>query len=65
MAQWVKNLTSVAQTAVEAKVEAGAWVSGLKDLALPAVAQIQYLAWELPYVSGASIKKKNEAHFYS
>ena len=35
MAQWVKNLTTVARIAAAAWVSFLAWSSGLKDLALP------------------------------
>ena len=34
VAQWVKNVTAVAQVAVEMSVASLAWLSGLKDLAL-------------------------------
>ena len=57
--QWVKNLTA------EAQVGSPAWCSGLKDLALlqlqqvSASAQIQSLAWELPYAKGGGHGKKD------
>lgn len=35
MAQWVKNLTAVAQVTVEAWIPSLAWHNGLKDPALP------------------------------
>ena len=62
MAQWVKNLTTAAWVAEEV------WVcSELKDIgsgvAVPA-AQIQFLAWELPYTAGAANKKINIYRFF-
>ena len=64
--QWVKNSTAVTQFAVEVWVQPLAQDSGLKDLALPqlwqssaAVAQIQSLAWKLPYAVHVAVKKKN------
>ena len=35
MVQWIKNLTAVAQVAVEVQVPSPALLSGLKDMALP------------------------------
>ena len=59
MAQWVKNPTAMARVAAE--------VSGLipraVGIALAQVttaAQIQSLAWELPYDVGAAIKRKKK-----
>ena len=68
MAQWVKNLTRLIPVVVEARVLSLAqptqpsllglaqWVIG--SGAATAVAQIQSLAWELPYSMSAAIKKK-------
>ena len=53
-AQWVKNLTAVAWVTAEAWVQSPVLCSGLKDSAL--LAQIQSLAWELPYALGTAIK---------
>ena len=57
--QQVKNLTAVAWVAAETQVQSLAWHSGLKDPAaeVAAVAQIQSLAQERPYVAGTAIKK--------
>ena len=63
MAQWIKNLTSVAQVAVEVQVQSPAQCSGLKGWGISAVAVaavalvtavawIHSLAWELPYAMG-------------
>ena len=66
MAQWVKNLTEAAQVAVEDWVQSPAGCSGLRISCChscgvaAAVAQIQSLAQELPYASGAAIKKKKK-----
>ena len=54
MLQWVKNLPAAAWVTVEAWVPSPAWSSGLK---FSAVAQIQSLAWELPYAAGVAVKK--------
>ena len=59
MAQWVKNLTAMAQVAVEAQVQVLALHSGLKDPALPQLwLKIQSLAQEFPYTAYVVIKKK-------
>ena len=65
MAQWVKNPTEAAQVAAEMQVQSLAQCNGLKALALPqlqhrlaVMAQIQSLAWELPYAMVVAIKKK-------
>ena len=75
MVQWVKNLTAVTLVAAEAQVQSLAGCSGLKDPIAAAatqvtyVAQIQFLAQELPYAAGAAIKwkkkkeKKGRAYF--
>ena len=52
MAQWVKNLTAAAQVAVEALIQSPAHCS----VWVVAVAQIQFLAQELPDTVGAAIK---------
>ena len=56
MAQWVKNLTSVAWDAAEAQVQSWAQCSGLKDTVyVTTVIQIQFLAWELLNAISAAI----------
>ena len=60
MAQWVTDLSSVAQVTAEV-----GWISGpmqwVKRSGIPtAVAQIQFLAQECPYTLGATIKKKKK-----
>ena len=35
MVQWVKNQTAVAQVTAEVQVQSLAWISGLKNRALP------------------------------
>ena len=60
--QWVKNLTAAAQVPVEAQVRSLARHSGLKDLALPELWQLQlgFNPWprnfHMPCL-GAAIKK--------
>ena len=58
MAQWVKNLTVVAQVAVEVWVQSPPvqWVKG--SSMATAAAWIQSLTWELPYAMGVAIKRK-------
>ena len=63
MVQWVKNPTTVAQAAEEARVRSLTWGCGLKDLAIAvaeaevtAWARIQSLAWEFSYATGAALK---------
>ena len=54
-----QNMTAVAWVSAELWVQSLAWHSGLKGSGVAAaVAQIQFLAWELPYAKGAAIKKK-------
>ena len=60
VAQWIKNLTAVAQVTAEAQVQSPAWHSEFKD---PAAAWIQSLAWELPYAMGGAEKKKWEREY--
>ena len=59
MAQWVMNATPAARLAVEARVQ---WVKGSCIAAavaqVAAVAQIQPLTWELPYVTSTAKKRK-------
>ena len=64
MAQWVKNQTA-AQVTAEKQVQLLAQCNGLNDQALlqlkwsstaAAVAQIQSMAQELPYATGAALK---------
>ena len=50
MAQWVKNLTTVAQITAEVRVQSPVWCSGLKDLALPQLQhrsqlQLEFSPW--------------------
>ena len=63
MAQWVKDLTAVAQVAAEAQVCSPAQRSGLKGSAVAAasaqvaaVAWIQSLAQKLPYAASVAVK---------
>ena len=65
MVQWVKNMTAVAQVAVEVWVcslTPAQWVKGSGIAAVMAqlavVAQIQFLAQEFSYAAGATIKNK-------
>ena len=63
-AQWVKNLTAVAQVASEVQVRTAAWNSRLRNgrgakVTAEARIRIQPLAWELPDVTGAALKKKS------
>ena len=44
MAQWVKNLTVVAQVTAELLVPSVVWHSGLKDLVLPQL-QLRFNPW--------------------
>ena len=58
VAQWVKNLMAAAQVAAEAQVQSPAWGSGCQGSGVAtAAAWIQSLARELPYGTGAAIKK--------
>ena len=62
--QWAKNPTALAWVTAETQVWSLAWHRGLNDPVLPqlqqfaAVAQIRSLAQELPYATGAAIKKE-------
>ena len=57
MAQWIKNLTAAAQVDAEAWVQSGL-VQRVKGSGIASAAtQMQSLAQELPYVTGAAIKK--------
>ena len=59
MVQWVKNPTAVALVTAEVWVPAprpAQWVKGSGVAA--AVAQIQSLAWGLPYAKSVAVKKK-------
>ena len=57
MLQWVKNLTAVAQVAMEVWVQSLARCNGLKRSGnAAAVAWIQSLVWELAYAENAAIK---------
>ena len=59
--QWVKNLTAMVQAAAKVQGQSLAlaqWVKGSGIAA--AAAQIQPLAWELPYASGGATKKKKK-----
>ena len=61
MAQWVKNLTTVAQASVKVQVWSPAqWVKGPTVAAaavlVTAVAQIQSVTRELPYAVAVAIK---------
>ena len=58
MAQWVKNLTSGALQ--WDPWWPGQWVKGSGVAAVAAAAQIQSLAWELPYAVSMAIKKKKK-----
>ena len=66
MAQWVKNLTVLAQVAMEVWVQSPAWCSGLKDLVLLQLRdslklQLIFNPWSgnfLAYVKGAVMKKE-------
>ena len=65
VAQWVENLTAVAQVTADAWVQSLAQHRGLKDLGVAiavvlvaAVAQIQSLAREHPCAMGAARKEK-------
>ena len=67
MAQWIKNLTAVAQVTEEAQVQSLAWCSRLKDLALSQLLRrfklklrFTPLPKELPHVIGVVIKKKKK-----
>ena len=61
MAQWGKNLTVMVQVTVEEWVRSPAWCNGLKGSSIAtAMAQIQSLAQELPYATGADIKFKKK-----
>ena len=61
MVQWVKNLTAVAWVAVEVQVRSHPCAVGYGSGVAAAVAQIQSLAWELPYAMGVAKKRrKNE-----
>ena len=63
MVQGVKNLTAVTQVmgSIPSLLQ---WVKGSGIAAavawVTAAAQIQSLAWEIPYAAGAAIKKKRE-----
>ena len=63
MVQGVKNLTAVTQVmgSIPSLLQ---WVKGSGIGAavswVTAAAQIQSLAWEIPYAAGAAIKKKRE-----
>ena len=61
MAQWVKNLTTVAQVSVELKAQ---FVKGSSIatavMKVTAVARIQSLPWELPYAVCVAIKKRKQ-----
>ena len=62
MAQWLKNPTSAAWVAAEARVQSSPmqWVKGFSAATaaqLAAVSLIQSLARELPCAAGAAIKK--------
>ena len=58
VAQWVKNLTAVAQVTAEARVRSLAGHSVLKDPGLPQLWQLRFSPWprELLYPMGAAIK---------
>ena len=51
MAQWVENPTLMAWVAAQVWVQSPVWCY---------VAQIQSLAWELPYAMGVVIRKKKK-----
>ena len=56
VAQWVKNLTAMAQVAAEAQVQfpsLAQWVKGSSIAS--SVAQIQSLALKLPYTADAAV----------
>ena len=60
VAQWIKNLTAVAQVTAEAQVQSPAWHSEFKDPALPQL-QLEFNLWpgnfHMPW---AGLKKKSE-----
>ena len=59
MAQWVKNLTAVAWVTAEVWIQSPAWPQWVKGFGIvAAVAGIQSLAQELPYVTVANAKEK-------
>ena len=61
MAQWVKSLTAVAWVTAEAWVQAPAGRSWLKGSSVVTAAfWTQSLAQELPYATGAAIKKNKQ-----
>lgn len=55
VAQWIKNPAAVALGSIPSLAQ---WVKGCS--VATAVAQIQSLAWELPYAFSAAIKKKKK-----
>ena len=55
MAQWVKNSTRVAW--VTAEVWISSWLGAVVKSSSIAVAQMQSLAWELPYATDVAIRK--------
>ena len=68
MVQWVKNLTAAAQVAEEVYVRSLDWCGGLKGFGvataivqITTTAQIQSLAWEIPY----AVERKREKDSYS
>ena len=61
MAQWVKNLTVVAQVTAELLVPSVVWHSGLKDLVLPQL-QLRFNPWSGNFhmLQVQPLKKKRE-----
>ena len=55
---WVENPIAVAQVAAEAWVQSWPGTVGKRISVATAVAQIQSLAWELPYTAGAALQKR-------